>query len=115
VARMEAYRDTWNAPEVQAIRRSLVQGRFHDYCLRSPACPIIRKSDRAGLLPRRQRLLLHARDAWSVLNRQTWGVPNMAWRPVRRVISAAHTAVTDPSRFARRLREVTGLARARGR
>jgi hypothetical protein len=107
VATMDEYRETWNSAEVQAIRASLLDGRFHDYCLRSPACPIVRKSDEAGILPRHQRLLLHARAAWSALNRRTWGVPNMVWRPVRRGISAAHTAVTDPRRFARRLGEVT--------
>lgn len=107
LAPMGTYRETWNSPAVQAIRSSLLQGRFHDYCLRSPACPIVRKSNEAGVLPPQQRALLRARLAWAVLNRHTWGVPNMIWRPIRRSISAAHTAVTDPRRFARRLSEVT--------
>ena len=51
LAPMESYRETWNSPEVQAIRSSLLQGQFHDYCLRSPACPIVRKSNEAGILP----------------------------------------------------------------
>jgi MoaA/NifB/PqqE/SkfB family radical SAM enzyme len=113
VAPMESYRDTWNSVEVQAIRASLLDGRFHDYCLRSPACPIVRKSDEAGLLPRRQRVLLKARVLWAGLNRHTRGVPNEIWRPIRRTISAAHTAVTDPRRFARRLSESLGGAPSR--
>jgi len=104
---MESYRETWNSPEMQAIRSSLLEGKFHDYCLRSSACPIVRKSNEAGVLPVQQRALLRARLAWAVLNRHTWGVPNMVWTPIRRGISAAHTAVTDPRRFARRLGEVT--------
>jgi molybdenum cofactor biosynthesis enzyme MoaA len=107
LAPMQSYRETWNAPEMQAIRSSLLEGRFHDYCLRSSACPIVRKSNEAGVLPAHQRALLRTRLAWAVLNRHTWGVPNMIWRPIRRGISAAHTAVTDPRRFARRLGEVT--------
>jgi MoaA/NifB/PqqE/SkfB family radical SAM enzyme len=107
LAPMDSYRETWNSREMQAIRSSLLQGRFHDYCLRSPACPIVRKSNEAGVLPVQQRALLRARLAWAVLNRHTWGVPNMVWTPLRRGFSAAHTAVTDPRRFARRLGEVT--------
>jgi len=107
LAPMESYRETWNSPEMQAIRSSLLEGKFHDYCLRSSACPIVRKSNEAGVLPVQQRALLRARLAWAVLNRHTWGVPNMVWTPIRRGISAAHTAVTDPRRFARRLGEVT--------
>jgi len=107
LAPMDSYRETWNSREMQAIRSSLLEGRFHDYCLRSSACPIVRKSNEAGVLPVQQRALLRARLAWAVLNRHTWGVPNMVWTPIRRGISAAHAAVTDPRRFARRLGDVT--------
>ena len=51
LAPMDSYRETWNSPEMQAIRSSLLEGRFHDYCLRSSACPIVRKSNEAGVLP----------------------------------------------------------------
>ena len=61
LAPMDSYRETWNSPEMQAIRSSLLEGRFHDYCLRSSACPIVRKSNEAGVLPVQQRALLRAR------------------------------------------------------
>ena len=50
LAPMGEYRDTWNAPILQDIRRHIAQGEFHAYCLGSQSCPIVRKS-------------LHARDA----------------------------------------------------
>jgi len=106
LAPMESYRETWNSPEVQAIRASLLQGQFHDYCLRSPACPIVRKSNEAGILPFRQRALLRARVVWAVVNRRFGAVPNRIWGPIRRGFHVAHMAVTDPRRFARRLGEV---------
>jgi hypothetical protein len=106
LAPMESYRETWNSPEVQAIRASLLQGQFHDYCLRSPACPIVRKSNEAGILPFRQRALLRARVVWAVVNRRFGTVPNRVWGPIRRGFHVAHMAVTDPRRFARRLGEV---------
>ena len=107
LAPMETYRETWNSPEVQAIRASLLHGQFHDYCLRSPACPIVRKSNEAGILPLRQRALLRARLAWAVVNRHSRSVPDRLRTVVRRGLHAGHMAVTDPRRFARRLGEVT--------
>jgi len=107
LAAMETYRETWNSPEVQAIRASLLQGQFHDYCLRSPACPIVRKSNEAGILPLRQRALLRARLAWAVMNRHSLSVPDRLRTLVRRGLHAGHMAVTDPRRFARRLGDVT--------
>jgi hypothetical protein len=107
LAPMESYRETWNSPEVQAIRASLLQGQFHDYCLRSPACPIVRKSNEAGILPFRQRALLRARVVWAGVNRRFGTVPNRVWSPIRRGFHVAYMAVTDPRRFARRLGEVT--------
>jgi wyosine [tRNA(Phe)-imidazoG37] synthetase (radical SAM superfamily) len=106
LAPMESYRETWNSPEVQAIRSELLNGRFHDYCLRSSACPIVRKSDHAGTLPFRQQALLRARDAFSRANRRLGGVPLLVWIPIRRTASAVRLAVTDPRRFAQRLREL---------
>lgn len=103
LAPMDAWRETWNSGEVQAIRSELLHGRFHDYCLRSSACPIVRKADRAGTLPTRQRLLLLTRDTWSRVNRRLGGVPNRIWIPVRRGASLAKLAVTDRRGLARRL------------
>jgi hypothetical protein len=111
VAKMDAYRETWNSPDVQAIRASLLEGRFHDYCLRSPTCPIVRKSDAAGTLPRSQRLLFKARVVWAGLNRRFWGVPNMVWRPVRRWVLAGHAAATSLRRPTARPGESAGRGR----
>jgi MoaA/NifB/PqqE/SkfB family radical SAM enzyme len=71
VAPMDGYREAWNSPLLQAIRADLAQGRFHEYCMGSPACPIVRKSAAAHELPAAQSGRLVARrlrrrlaDAW---------------------------------------------------
>ena len=66
---MGDYRRTWNSRVMQKIRGELLHGRFHQYCLDSPACPILRKSDhvedsrlvrpRRPLLWRGPRLILN--------------------------------------------------------
>lgn len=71
VAPMDQYREAWNAPVVQAIRAELVRGRFHDYCLRSETCPIVRKSLEAGSLPLRQRARLQVRHLYARVDRIT--------------------------------------------
>ena len=47
LAAMGEYRETWNAPILQAIRRHIARGEFHAYCLGSQSCPIVRKSRHA--------------------------------------------------------------------
>ena len=47
LAPMGEYRETWNAPILQDIRRHIARGEFHAYCLGSPSCPIVRKSRHA--------------------------------------------------------------------
>jgi len=76
IAPMEQYREAWNSTKMQAIRRELVAGRFHDYCLRSTACPIVRKSENAHLLPPGQQWFLRARHLWWRFNRETGERPN---------------------------------------
>ena len=44
LAAMGEYRETWNAPILQDIRRHIARGEFHEYCLGSQSCPIVRKS-----------------------------------------------------------------------
>ena len=44
LAPMGDYRDVWNAPILQDIRRHIARGEFHEYCLDSQSCPIVRKS-----------------------------------------------------------------------
>ena len=45
IAEMDEYRETWNSPTMQAIREDLAEGRFHQFCIDSTACPIVRKSN----------------------------------------------------------------------
>ncbi|HEX7020581.1 MAG TPA: SPASM domain-containing protein, partial [Gemmatimonadaceae bacterium] len=63
IAPMDQYRDAWNGPLVQDIRAALVQGRFHDYCLRSFTCPIVKKAAEAQSLPWPHRARLRLRRA----------------------------------------------------
>ncbi len=48
LAAMGEYRETWNAPVLQDIRRHIARGEFHAYCLGSQSCPIVRKSRHAA-------------------------------------------------------------------
>ncbi len=93
VAPMDQYREAWNAPVVQAIRAELNEGRFHDYCLRSSTCPIVRKSLESQSLPARQIARLRLRRLWSRLNRATGGAAGrvrfaLSWRAARGVGAA---------------------------
>ena len=47
LAPMGQYRETWNAPILQDIRRHIARGEFHPYCLDAASCPIVRKSRHA--------------------------------------------------------------------
>lgn len=96
IAQMEEYREAWNSPLMQGIRGELLQGRFHDYCLRSPACPIVRKSERAHTLPLQQQAVLKARHVWWRLNRDFGNVPNRVWQPVKWAVVVARRSVTEP-------------------
>jgi hypothetical protein len=60
---MDQYREAWNGPLVQDIRAALVQGHFHDYCLRSFTCPIVKKAAEAQSLPWPHRARLRLRRA----------------------------------------------------
>jgi hypothetical protein len=83
IAPMEEYRTAWNSRLMQSIRGELLAGRFHDYCLRSSACPIVRKHQQTDELPRWQRWHLKAREWWRQLDRRLGGVPNKIWRPLK--------------------------------
>jgi MoaA/NifB/PqqE/SkfB family radical SAM enzyme len=97
IAPMEGYRDAWNSPLMKDIRGELLAGRFHDYCLASPACPIVRKSAESHALPAGQQVRLRLRDVYSRLDHRLWGLPGLVWRPVKRSAQLARGA-------ARRLR-----------
>jgi pyruvate-formate lyase-activating enzyme len=88
VAPMDGYREAWNSPVVQAIRGELAQGRFHDYCLRSPACPIVRKAQQAQELPAAQAATLRAREIRTEVDRLTGGSAGRVYRVGKRVFRA---------------------------
>jgi hypothetical protein len=93
---MEDYRATWNSAEMQSIRRELLRGRFHDYCLRSSSCPIVRKAEEAQLLPPWQRVLVKGRHVWARFNRETGEVPNRYFYfPVKRAVIRGRRALTQ--------------------
>jgi pyruvate-formate lyase-activating enzyme len=88
VAPMDRYREAWNSPLVQAIRTELAQGRFHDYCLRSPACPIVRKAQQAEELPAAQAATLRVREIKTEVDRLTGGSAGRVYRAGKRVFRA---------------------------
>jgi MoaA/NifB/PqqE/SkfB family radical SAM enzyme len=106
---MDSYRQVWNGPLLQGIRRELAAGRFHRYCLHSFACPLVNKSDHAARLPYRQRALRHLRRRAralaggparaSILARGEW-----AWIRISRLAS-------EPAYFSHHVRRVLGLRR----
>jgi hypothetical protein len=48
IAKMDEYREAWNSTLLQEIRRDLVAGTLHAYCLESTSCPIVRKAVASG-------------------------------------------------------------------
>jgi len=83
VAPMNGYREAWNSPLLQAIRGELAAGRFHEYCLKSPACPIVRKVSEAGELPSQDTRYVNVRRLWHKANRALGGVPSALLRPLK--------------------------------
>ncbi len=72
---MDEYRDAWNSQLFQDLRRELSAGRFHYYCLDSQACPLVRKAEAAGRLPRAQIVFMRFWTKWYWLDRRLWGLP----------------------------------------
>ena len=68
IAPMTDYRKAWNSDLMKGIRRELASGRFHDYCLESEACPIVRKARHGTHAPavaaRRRPRGVRARATW---------------------------------------------------
>jgi sulfatase maturation enzyme AslB (radical SAM superfamily) len=83
LAPMDAYRETWNSETVQGIRRELAAGRFHEYCLSSEACPIVRKSSHAEALTPPERTFLAFKRFWQRADRVAFGVPGKLARPFK--------------------------------
>lgn len=99
VADFDGYREAWNGPEIVHIRQSLAAGKFPQYCLNSPACPIVRKHQQAGSMPVHQRALLAARRGWFAFERATeegWRHA-LAW-PIRKTVRFGVGMVRHPRR-----------------
>jgi MoaA/NifB/PqqE/SkfB family radical SAM enzyme len=90
VAPMDEFKDAWNSPVLQAIRRDLSRGRFHRYCLESPACPIVRKAGASRELPVAHELRKRAQRASTRLadyrRRASWARQWAAIR-LRRIVT----------------------------
>jgi len=85
VADMEGYREVWNSPLLQDIRDHLRRGEFHSYCLESPACPIVRKSEHVRRLSVQQKAYLWVWRSWNRVNSVTGGVPRSLLQGLRAV------------------------------
>lgn len=81
---MDDYRTAWNSPLLQAIRAKLAGGRFHEYCVMSPACPIVRKAEHVHELPASQKARLTVWRMWQRLNEVTGATPRKALNLIRR-------------------------------
>jgi pyruvate-formate lyase-activating enzyme len=93
LAAMDEYRETWNSPTLRAIRTELAAGRFHEYCLSSEACPIVRKWRHAAPQSRSDRAFLALKRLWHRVDRLGLGVPKRLARPLRgRLLALARRA-----------------------
>jgi MoaA/NifB/PqqE/SkfB family radical SAM enzyme len=106
IAPMDQYREAWNGELVQAIRAELSAGRFHEYCLRSTACPIVRKSAQSHAMPGGQRARFYVRRWWAHLDRVTHGGAGKVYRVIRRGARAA----SDPKYVAHHIQRLRGRA-----
>lgn len=102
LAPMEQYREVWNSPVLQAMRRDLARGRFHQYCLDSPSCPIVRKSREIREEKWRHGVRRQWRQATAVAARwrgqATWA---RQWAGIR-----LRRAVTEPDYLPRQIGKV---------
>ena len=108
LAAMGEYRETWNAPLLQDIRRHLARGEFHTYCLSSYSCPIVRKnthaSDACEAAPGRRL----ERPALQVLGRQAL---RLGFKPALKAFDRALFRGAGVGLY-RRLRRIASLGRS---
>jgi MoaA/NifB/PqqE/SkfB family radical SAM enzyme len=96
VAPMSGFEEAWNSPILRDIRRELSRGRFYQYCLESPACPIVQKASESHAMGGRERLrfsLTQLRERWA---RAGYGWLGAAYRLGKR----RYVAVRDRIRSA---------------
>jgi hypothetical protein len=94
---MENYREAWNSDLIQGVRAELAAGRFHSYCLNSPACPMVRKSEHGDSLPAGQAAYMRVRRVWVRLNRVTGGRAGRILHHVRLTGARARRSLSDPT------------------
>jgi hypothetical protein len=87
IAGMDGFREAWNSSLMQEIRAQLLAGSFHEYCLKSFACPIVRKFEGGRRLSVRHRLRLRLWRFWRRLNSVTLGIPGWLLRQSRHLLS----------------------------
>ena len=83
IAPMKDYREAWNSPRMRAIRSELAAGRFHEYCLKSSSCPIVRKAEQGRVLDPSDSRYLRVRRLWHRLDRGLGGVPGRLLVPFK--------------------------------
>jgi len=82
VAPMTDWKEAWNSPQIQEIRRYLSRGKLSPYCLESLGCPIVQRilaeQKTAG---RSNEMPITGRPAWMrTVNRIFFGVPSKIHR-----------------------------------
>jgi MoaA/NifB/PqqE/SkfB family radical SAM enzyme len=110
---MEGYREAWNSELIQGIRAELAAGRFHSYCLCSPACPMVRKSEHGDTLPKGQAAYVRVRRAWTRLDRLTGGRAGRLLHHARLAGVRARRAVTERGYAVRETRRLISGERGR--
>lgn len=83
IAPMGDFKQAWNGPLIQGIRRELLHGRFHDYCFASPDCPIVKKAEQAKDLSPVQATQLWGRRVYDRWARQRFGLPGTIYRTTK--------------------------------
>jgi uncharacterized Fe-S cluster-containing radical SAM superfamily protein len=83
IAPMGDFKQAWNSPLLQGIRRELLRGRFHQYCFDSPDCPIVRKAAEGHALTPVQKAHLWSRRAIDRWARHGYGWPGTVYRTTK--------------------------------
>jgi len=108
IAPMDQYREAWNGPLVQQIRSELKEGRFHSYCIKSPACPIVRKSAEAHDLPAAQRFRMRLRRWKARADRLTGGAIGKTLFAAQWLTIRAKRVASDPRYVSHHIRRLLG-------
>lgn len=82
IAPMSEWKEAWNSPQLQEIRRYLSRGELSPYCLKSLSCPIVQRylgEEKVGkLLKQKKPFLLR------LINRLLFRIPAKIVRMLRK-------------------------------